>query len=347
MSTKDIKRQTNFEILRIAAILLISLMHGIKSAYGSPCTLNSIAFVAVNAIGNMGVTVFILISGYFGVRFRFSKLFQLWAVVLTYSIVLFIFNTIQAPPISLTDKEFIKNLFTALTPITSGTWWFITSYTILFTLSPLLNKATASISKEQFRYLLAVLLFFYSISPTFLMHSMSDTPNGKCTENMILAYLIGRYIAIYGIPDCFNRNSRIILALCLALIFSVNYFIFDPLFMAKDHNFFIIIGSISIFHIFSRISIKSNSANSIICHLASYAFPIYLLNMFLIDLLEYQYINLRTTNAYLAYYLITQCEVIAISISIEYVRRLLLNKPITTIEKLVDKKTSYISKLFT
>ncbi|MBR6606437.1 MAG: acyltransferase family protein [Prevotella sp.] len=81
-SNKTIQRQTNYELLRIIAILLISLMHGIRSAYGSPNILNSVSFVAINAIGNMGVTIFILISGYFGIRFRLSKLFTLWAIVL-------------------------------------------------------------------------------------------------------------------------------------------------------------------------------------------------------------------------------------------------------------------------
>ena len=73
----------------------------------------------------------------------------------------------------------------AFTPATSNTWWFCTSYLIVLLLSPFLNKICDSISQRQFQYLLAVLLAVYSLSPTFLMHSLSGSPNGKCTENMI------------------------------------------------------------------------------------------------------------------------------------------------------------------
>ena len=337
---KTIQRQTNYELLRIIAILLISLMHGIRSAYGSPNILNSVSFVAINAIGNMGVTIFILISGYFGIRFRLSKLFTLWAIVLFYSLAIFTYNTLNLPPTSILDKEFIKSLYTALTPITSATWWFITSYTILFMLSPLLNKSTEHITRHQFKYLLVVLLFFYSASPTFLMHSLSDTPNGKCTENMILAYLIGRYIYIYGMPSIIKRHSLMIFLSCISLIFCVNYFIFDPLFMAKDHNLFIIIGALCIFSIFSNLRIQLAEANRLIIKAASYAFPIYILNIFLIDLLEFQYIGLRADNAFLLYYLIVQCEIIGISIIIEYIRNMIFSNPIKLIGKAIDDKTS-------
>lgn len=343
-NTTKTKRQTNYELLRVIAILLISLMHGIRSAYGSPCTLNSISFVAINAIGNMGVTIFILISGFFGVKFRLSKLFQLWAIVLFYSLLIFVFNNIAEPPSF--SKEFIKSLYTALTPITSGTWWFITSYTILFMLSPLLNKASEHITKHQFQYLIAVLLLFYSLSPTFLMHSLSDTPNGKCTENMILAYLIGRYMAIHGIPSFIKRYYTVILVCCITLIFFVNNYIFDPLFMAKDHNLFIIVGALCIFCIFGNVNIKSDITNNIISKAATFAFPIYILNIFLTDLLEYQYIDLRASYSFLPYYLMVQCEIIGISITTEYLRRLLCDKLISYIGKIIDSKTScYINKI--
>ena len=59
------QRYTNYELLRIFAILLISLMHGIRSAYGSSYPLNDMAHVIINAIGNTGVTLFVLISGFF------------------------------------------------------------------------------------------------------------------------------------------------------------------------------------------------------------------------------------------------------------------------------------------
>jgi surface polysaccharide O-acyltransferase-like enzyme len=321
------------------------MMHGIRSAYGSSNDLNAISFAAINTIGNMGVTIFILISGYFGIKMRLSKLFKLWSIVLFYSLLIFLYNTFINQPIEnfALNKELIKDAYRALTPITSNTWWFITSYTILFMLSPLLNKAVKSMSKFQMQYLLVILLIFYSISPTILMHSLSNTPNGKCTENMILAYLIGRYIAIYGVPSSIKNKYIVILVSCFCLIFSINYFVFDPLFMAKDHNMFIILGSVCVFTMFSNINITNTNISKSIAWIATFAFPIYILNIFLIDNLEFQYASLNTSSAYLAYYLVAQCEIIAISILAESVRRLLLEKPVSYIENIIDRKTTFLS----
>ena len=336
-------RQPNIELLRLVAIILISFMHGIKCAYGSENQLNAISFVLVNAVGNMGVTVFILISGYFGIQSKVSKLFRLWGIILFYSLLLFfvsIYLSGQELPYIFYTKSFYKDLYTALTPITSGTWWFFTSYTILFMLAPLFNKAADCMTKRQFLYLIVVLLFFYSISPTFLMHSLSNTPNGKCTENMILAYFIGRYIAKYGIPDTIRHHAFSIWGGCLLLISFIDYFIFDPLFMAKDHNLFIIIGALCLFLYFHKSNIHHPNIDHVICYIATYVFPIYLLNWKLIEYLEPLYIGYSNENSFMYRFLLVQIGIITISIMIEWIRRILFDKSIHKIEKYINDKTT-------
>ena len=235
--TQSNSRQANYELLRIYAILLISLMHGISSAYASVNLVNSIAHVSINAIGNMGVTIFVLVSGYFGIRLRVSKIIWLWSLMFFYSLVIFAIqcytSEIPLPDNYENAKEFLKNLYTAITPVTSNRWWFCSSYFILMMLAPLLSKACNNISKQSFQYLLGVLLFFYSISPTFLMHSLTYTLGGKCTETIILAYLIGRYIARFGYPACIQQHYRTIFIGCFSVIFVVDFFVMDPLFMAE------------------------------------------------------------------------------------------------------------------
>lgn len=325
-------RQPKFEILRIAAILLISMMHGIRSAYASPNILCASTFVAINAIGNMGVTLFILISGYFGIKFHFSKIIKLWLIVLTYSIVLFLFDLSKTGFNLEINKDFIKQLYIVLTPISSNTWWFITSYTILFMLSPLLNIACERMTKKHFTYLLCVLLLFYSVCPTLLMHSLSNTPNGKCTENMILAYLIGRYISIYHIPQTVVRHSFQIFILCVLIIYSINFYIFDPLFLAKDHNLFIIIGAFSLFLwvMNTEFTLRERTSH-IICSIASYTFPLYLLNWPLVSRYDYLYEPFANKNIYLCYFFLFQLTIISVSLCIEFIRRLILDKCIQRI----------------
>lgn len=333
-------RLANYELLRICAIIMISLMHGIKDAYGSLEPLNAVAHVAVNAIGNTGVTLFVLISGFFGLRLRPSKLFWLWSTIFFYSLLIFFvqYGLQEIPNIGQGEtKALLKHLFTACTPITSKTWWFCTSYFIVFLLSPLFNKASQSMSKRQFQYLLAVMLVLFSLSPTFLIHSVSGAVDGKCTENMILAYFLGRYIAIYGMPHVIRAHAGKLLVGCLTIIFIVNYFLFDPLFLSKDHSFFIILAALCIFYFFGQLNIASDRANSMIRYAASYAFPYYLLNVFLIDLLDFQLAGLANSLLFLPNFLLVQLEILGITIVIDLVRRLLTDK---MVKKIADKLDS-------
>ena len=68
------ERLSNIELLRLLAILFIVMMHAAGLLIGTDHLPNRIVLTAINAVGNMGVTVFILISGYFGIHFRWSRL---------------------------------------------------------------------------------------------------------------------------------------------------------------------------------------------------------------------------------------------------------------------------------
>lgn len=333
------KRLPNYELLRIFAFLLIGMMHGIRSAYG-----HSFYFVGMNTVGNMGVTLFVLISGYLGIKLRASKVIWLWSTILFYSFLIFVveYYPSEISGFSFTP-QFAKHLYTAITPITSNTWWFCTSYFIIMLLSPIFNKVADTLTKLQFQYLIAILLLAYSISPTFLLHSLSNTLNGKCTENMILIYFIGRYFAKFGIPQFIRTNGLPIFLTCITIIFCVNYYIFDPLFWAKDHCLFIILGAVCIFNYFCNLRIYSHNVTLVIRYLASFVFPAYLMNIFLISHLEYQYCNLCGWE-YAKGFFIVQAEVIGITFIVEIARRYLLERVIRKSSFYFDQKVEYLKK---
>ena len=68
------RRNSSRKQLKIVAILLIVMMHSAGYGIASADTGTRIGVIAINSVGNMGVTIFILISGYFGIHFRPSKL---------------------------------------------------------------------------------------------------------------------------------------------------------------------------------------------------------------------------------------------------------------------------------
>ena len=79
-------RNSSIELLRLLAIFGIVVMHINGPLLGSAFGLNSIWIQLENSIFNCGVSVFVLISGYFGIRRTSFKILLLELSALLYSL---------------------------------------------------------------------------------------------------------------------------------------------------------------------------------------------------------------------------------------------------------------------
>ena len=79
-------RSSNFELLRLLCIFGILMMHTFGGIDTSVSFFNTEIHVLVNSVFNMGVTCFILLSGYFGIRFDFKKLIRLDLMIIFFTI---------------------------------------------------------------------------------------------------------------------------------------------------------------------------------------------------------------------------------------------------------------------
>lgn len=86
------ERQSNFELLRIIAIVFVVTMHILGKWWNTTSVVNSQLIVLANAVGNTCVILFMLISGYFGMKLRGNKLYHLHFVAITYSIPMLIIS---------------------------------------------------------------------------------------------------------------------------------------------------------------------------------------------------------------------------------------------------------------
>lgn len=193
MEKNKIKRQSNFELLRIVAILMIVSMHLMGEMMQTRSFVNRELIIFFNAAFNVSTSLFILISGYFGLHFKTEKLIHLWILTLSYSVLVLILNVFVLKTEPLGGKLLIHSLF----PVFTKSKWFITCYIILYILSPYINKGIESLSQKQFVRVLMILIIFFYIAPTILfLQIMNDS--GKGIINMLTVYLIGRYLAMYG-----------------------------------------------------------------------------------------------------------------------------------------------------
>ena len=113
---------------------------------------------------------------------------------------------------------------------------------------------------------------FFIFAPTILFFEIQND-TGKGIINVTLAYLIGQYLKVYGLPENMKRHSWDILSGSLAGIFILNSLLTAMsgniiLRFARDNNLLIIIASIMVFYQFTRWHFSSRIIN----YLAGYVF---------------------------------------------------------------------------
>lgn len=93
-----------------------------------------------------GVSNFLLISGYYRIKFKISNLLNLLVQCIFYSSLIYIVSSIFI------NKDFtVKELLYSFMPLThSPGLWFIPVYICLFLISPLLNTAIEHLSKINY-----------------------------------------------------------------------------------------------------------------------------------------------------------------------------------------------------
>ena len=135
------KRKSNIELLRIVAILMIISFHySFKSGYVvNQLDYNSIVVKTFYFLGELGVNLFILITGYFMVKgkFSFKKLIKLILEVNFYYIFTFLLSHIldNKPLTSLSKRDIFFMFF----PVIFSRYWFATAYILLYIILLLLS----------------------------------------------------------------------------------------------------------------------------------------------------------------------------------------------------------------
>lgn len=74
-SEKVLIRQSQFELLRLVCIFGIVTMHTWGVFYSTASGMNQVFGILINSLFNTCVSIFVLISGYFGIEGTAKKIF--------------------------------------------------------------------------------------------------------------------------------------------------------------------------------------------------------------------------------------------------------------------------------
>lgn len=273
-------RNSNIELLRIICILMIVTMHvfGEFRDVSDPLFRNTGVFI--NAFCNSGVTIFVLISGYYGIRPNLGKWISLATLTTFYAwIGLGAYKSGFLPPPN--NNLEIKEIVGYLVPVFCNKYWFITSYLMLMALSGYIQRLLDTLTRREFKHLIAILALFVIIAPTmFMLEIFKDS--GKGFMNMLTAYLIGRYISKYGFPDFIRRWHKALIPGITLVIYVLNevmYKVGFPGLFARDNNLLIVALAVSVFYFVIH---KPAGTSSFINRLAVFVLPVYIIHIILL-----------------------------------------------------------------
>ena len=283
------ERNSSFELLRIIAIIMIILDHysfhgGWDSFTCSNFSLNVFLLQIMVFGGNLGCYIFMIITGYFMIhgKVNYKKILKLMLEMAFYSIAIFlIFKFIKNRNFSKT--EIVQNFLFLI----YGNW-FLVNYIILSFFIPFLNKFFLRLEKEEFKKLLITTIIVYSIVPSICYYLGVGTWKFSYFDFMLVSYMLGSYIGLYGINRFEKKKYCIKTILVVSAIILLLIISFDALAIKLNKDKFLawatvanyqtsillILFAISIFYIFKNITLKSNIINFI----ASSTLGIYLIH---------------------------------------------------------------------
>lgn len=306
----------NFELLRIILALSIIANHIIMYSGKVFNDNSSFDFYTTNILRSFfiyAVNVFVLISGYFSIRFSFKKLLRLEIKILIYTYLFLLlnlcFNIVKVDKI-----VYIHMLF----PVVTRQYWFVSIYFILCIFSGFINKALNTLDKKEYENLILIEILIFYILPTFCY--IINAPQiiqdaGYGIVNFICLYTFGYYIKKYA--DSL-KNIKLYIVLYIANCFMMFFanlglskllgFYFNS--FISYNTVFCLCGSIFIFLIFKNISItKKRYINKI----SSKSLVVYILHMNPI-FSKYLFTNILRVQNYQEIYLIIAIFIIPIII---------------------------------
>lgn len=237
MNASTAKRQSGIELLRIIAMLFVLVLHADYLALGYPKQaiikadpLSVVSSVLLESMAVVSVNVFVMISGWFGLRPSWKGAFKLLYQSLFLSLLVllgaFVYTQITGEQI-LTASNVIDSL---------KDYWFLWTYLILYAISPLLNSFVEHSGKRK---LLHFLIIFYALQfiCEFFVGSRYFS-NGYSVLSFMGLYLLARYLKLYASESIGQANKNLFLLIYLFYVLISTFFIIASAFLLPEKSIF-------------------------------------------------------------------------------------------------------------
>ena len=295
MADKVSKRQANFELLRIVAMVMIIVLHYLNKgnlilAYTADRSAVNYAAHFIDAFCIVAVNGYVLLSGYFLVEsaWKPGRVVSLVAQILFYSVLIPIV-LIGVGVISFGELSIYDWLIYVL-PIETEHYWFATAYLLMYLFAPLLAVGVRQVERRTLQIIICILLLYFCVWKSLLPVVIATDRYGYEYGWFLCLFLIAAYIRLYGCPLLDKKRNAAFLyvgmALCIFLLTAVSgvlartldsfgYYMDMP---ASYNHILCLLGAVGFFMIFKNMKPWEGRIASMIRRLAPYTFGVYLLH---------------------------------------------------------------------
>lgn len=306
------KRQANFELLRIVAMLMIVVLHylnkgNLLTAYTTDRTVVNYAAHLTEAFCIVAVNCYVLLSGYFLAEsaWKPGRVVSLAGQILFYSVlipvVLLCLGVVPAGELSVYDW------LNYVLPVETEHYWFATAYLVMYLFAPFLAAGARKLDKRTLQIVIALLLFYFTLWKSVLPVKLVTDRYGYDYGWFLCLFLVAAYLRLYGCPVLERKRRAALLyaGACLGifLLTAASAALADkaaPLLYYMDmpttyNHLLCLLGAVGLFMVFKEVRIPEGRAAALIRWAAPYTFGVYLLHEHL--LVRYEWMRLLGVDA--------------------------------------------------
>lgn len=264
------ERQLNIELMRIFSMILILIWHihgHFLPLLSQETNLLNRTFNLMALFISFHVDLFVLITGYFGIKNRLGGV-KILVLCVFYALVM---NTISI----YFGKQ--VNWNEILLPISFSPWWFMKVYILLALIAPILNTYIKNVTAKNF-YITISVFSFISVYLGWFHHIPMYYHHGYDLFNFIQLYLLGRWLKR---DDAIVKNLKksILLPICIFIVCCIIRYKVQPITCVEWTDYsspLNLLMAISVFCLFLQIRVSSLFAKPVV-FLSTSAVAVYLI----------------------------------------------------------------------
>ena len=223
-------RQSNIELLRCIAMLMVLVLHADFKSFGAPGSIDIIAYpinstvrVLLEMLSIVAVNVFILISGWFSIKPSLKGFAKFAFQCLFFSVGVYISTVLLG--LSTFSSRGIAECFA----IKADDYWFIPSYICLYFFSPVLNTFLNNAEEKTIKRVI-VCFFVFQTLYSFIGNGGAFLMKGYSALSFIGLYLLSGYVRRYVDVSIYNNHIYLYGYLAISIVLTCTY-----LFLAYNH----------------------------------------------------------------------------------------------------------------